>query len=221
MFIIAALFSASFHVVVFFGIGRRHHVAHVVVEEKPNVIRITMPDMKDLEDPEPLLTDEPPPPDPGVYAPTLMDVPNRIALPNDFVQKIDFSSLIPPPDLNGAKIFVIPEHIGHGKLAESIGSIFNLADLDRVPEAVVQPSPVFPPALKREVDTARVRVEFIVDREGRVLEPVVMESTNSGFNEAALSGVSRWRFRPGMKGGRKVNTRMSVPINFIVVPGDP
>ena len=49
---------------------------------------------------------------------------------------------------------------------------------------------------------------------GRVLEPVVTESTNYGFNDAALAGVSRWKFRAGMKSGRKVNTRMRVPIVF-------
>jgi len=31
-----------------------------------------------------------------------------------------------------------------------------------------------------------------------------------------MAGVSRWRFRPGMRGGRRVNTRMSVPIIFRV-----
>jgi len=34
---------------------------------------------------------------------------------------------------------------------------------------------------------------------------------------AAYDGVRQWRFRPGMKGGRKVNVRMQVPIVFRIV----
>jgi len=67
---------------------------------------------------------------------------------------------------------------------------------------------------------AKVTVEFIVDRDGKVLNPVVVQTTHDGFNDAAMAGVSRWRFRPGWKNGKKVNTRMSVPIIFRIVSGD-
>jgi len=32
--------------------------------------------------------------------------------------------------------------------------------------------------------------------------------------------VSRWQFRPGMKAGKKVNTRMRVPLIFRVIEND-
>ena len=220
LFLLAALISATFHVVVFFGTGRAHKVAPVAKEEKLNLIQFQIPEMKELEEPEPVNTDEPPPPDNASYAPTLMDIPNRIALPTDLVQQIDFASLIPQPDLNNAKVFVIPENIRKGAMGRGIGNIFNLADLDRIPEPLSQPAPVFPAALRREVESARVVVEFIVTTEGKVINPVVVDTNHEGFNDAAMSGVSRWRFRPGMKGGRKVNTRMSVPILFKIVSGD-
>jgi protein TonB len=78
---------------------------------------------------------------------------------------------------------------------------------------------VFPFNLKREAITGQVRVEFVVDTEGRVRNAFVIETTHPGFDEAALTGVSRWRFRPGYKNGRKVNTRMQVPILFRIVDG--
>jgi len=62
-----------------------------------------------------------------------------------------------------------------------------------------------------------VRVEFIVDTAGYVVNPVIIDSTHPGFNGPALEGVRKWKFRPGMKAGRKVNTRMQVPIVFRVV----
>jgi protein TonB len=57
-------------------------------------------------------------------------------------------------------------------------------------------------------------VQFIVSSDGRILDATVVESTDDRFNEPAVKGVYKWKFKPGMKGGRKVNTRMAVPIRF-------
>jgi protein TonB len=143
------------------------------------------------------------------------DVP-QLARPTDFVQQLNFASLLEQPDFSKLSIYVVPENIQSSgrNLAEQFGRIFNLNDLDRVPEPVLQPAPAFPVALRREVDTARVVVEFIVDVHGQVLHPVVIESTHVGFEDPALRGVGRWKFRAGVKAGRKVNTRMRVPILF-------
>ena len=34
------------------------------------------------------------------------------------------------------------------------------------------------------------------------------------FESAAVQAVSKWKFKPGRKGGRAVNTHMQVPIVF-------
>jgi protein TonB len=218
--VLALLISASLHAGALFSVRRQAPAAPLAAKEHLLALSIPLPDIKDLEEPEPVLDPTAEKPDPGEYAPSLMDAP-QIALPTDFVQELNFASLLPRPDLAEAKVFVIPHNILHsGKLGAGFGNIFNLADLDRVPEPLVQASPVFPPALRREVSHARVVVEFIVDTEGRVLQPVVVECSYPGFEDAAAAGVSRWRFRPGMKGGRKVNTRMSVPIIFLTKDAD-
>jgi protein TonB len=217
---LAILLSAGFHAVVFYGIGRHKQEVQVAAVDKLSVIRIEMPDLKDLEDPEPVNTDNSPPPDVELYRPTLMDAPSRIAVSSDFVQAINYASLVGPPDLNAAKVLVIPQNANAGKLAEGFGSIFNLIDLDRVPVPILQPSPIFPVALRSSVQGAEVVVEFIVDREGKVVNPFVVESSHPGFNDAAISGVARWRFRAGIKAGQKVNTRMSVPIVFRISDRD-
>lgn len=210
----ALLVSAALHVGVLL-VGRSHPrivprpaVDHLIM------VSIPMPDLKDLEQP-----DSPPDlavekPDLGDYAPTLMDAP-QLVLSSDFVQELNYASLVPPPDLSQAKVFVIPHTINHGaRLGEGLGNIFSLADLDHVPEPVFQPAPVFPPQLKREVSSARVVVEFVVDTEGHVRNAIATDSTMEGFNDAAVGGVSKWRFRAGLRGGRRVNTRMLVPIIF-------
>ena len=219
-YLIAIALSAGFHAGVFYGVGRHKQEVNVAVDDKLNVMRIEMPDLKDLEEPEPVITESNEPVD-IPFMPTLMDAPTRIAVATDFVQTINFASLVPAPDLNAAKVLVIPQRDpSQDKLLQSIGAIFNLADLDRVPVPVMQPAPIFPVAQRRSGQGADVMVEFIVDRDGKVLNPFVTETTNAAFNDAAVTGVARWRFRPGVKAGQKVNTRMSVPILFKITDTD-
>ncbi|HVS51591.1 MAG TPA: energy transducer TonB [Opitutaceae bacterium] len=211
---IALLLSASLHAAIFVGLGRPKPRLKKVEKESYIALTIEMPQIKDLEE-----LDQPPDdaaerPDNGTPVPMQADVPQAPS-PNDFVQQFDYSSLIEKPDVSNLKLTAIPEHILRGgKIDSSLGKIFDLSDLDRIPEAIVQTPPIFPPALKREVSRAVVRVEFIVNTEGRVVNPFVVESTHPGFNDAAATGVGRWKFKPGIRGGRKVNTRMQVPIIF-------
>lgn len=216
--IFAMALSAAIHAALIFGVRPMKKKPHAKPVTETPVIALVMPELKDLEEPEPQSTEDPSPkPDLSVPAPMLADVP-RIPTPTDFVQALDLSSLVDRSELSQAKIYVIPEHITHGGRATGAGgTIFNFADLDRKPEPTFQPSPVFPQSQKTYVSAASVTVIFIVDAEGRVGNVRVAESTHSGFDEAATTAVQQWRFRPGMKGGRKVSTQMIIPINFHLV----
>jgi protein TonB len=212
----AIVISISLHAGLLLGFGPPKKKTAVVEEDKVPVIRLAIPEIKELEEPEPAPIDsDAPPPDLGILVPMQADVP-QLAKPSDFVQQINFASLLEQPDFSKLNVYAVPENIrsSGSKLAEQFGKIFNLSDLDRVPEPVLQPAPVFPVAMRREALSAKVIVEFIVDVNGRVLDPVIVETTHHGFDDAALAGVSRWKFRAGMKGGRRVNTRMRVPIIF-------
>lgn len=213
------ILSAGLHLALLYGIQRSPPPAARPVDDNLLALTIAPPLVKELEE-EPELVDpdtREQPLDLALPVPTQADLPS-LARPEDFVQAFDFSSLIEKPDMRDTKITVIPEHIQRGvDLRAKIGMIFNIADLDRPPEPVVQPAPVFPFNLKREAVQGHVRVEFVVDTEGRVHHPFVIQSSHPGFDEAAITGVARWRFRPGYKNGRKVNTRMQVPIVFKIV----
>jgi protein TonB len=214
--LLAAAISAGLHAGLLLGFGPPKKKVAAGPAEEIIAIRLAIPEIKDLEEPETVPTDDTAPPqDLGIVVPMQADVP-QLARPSDFVQQINFATLLEQPDFSKLQVYAVPEHIrsGAGKLGEQIGKIFNLSDLDRVPEPVLQPAPQFPIAMRREALSGTVAVEFIVDTQGRVLDPVVIESSHHGFDDAALSGVSRWKFRPGFKGGRKVNTRMRVPIVF-------
>lgn len=216
--IVAALASAALHGSLLFGSYLLPKKAAPVarVEEAPT-IRIAMPDLKELEEPEVSESDEPPPPvDLAVPVPMQADLPSLTA-PNDFVQPLNLASFLEKPDLSQLSVSVIPENFIRGRrLAEQIGKIFNIADLDRTPEPILQQAPVYPLQMRREGVSGNVHVQFVVDTDGRVLDAFVVEASHPGFTDAAVLAVSKWKFRPGVKDGRKVNTRMAVPIIFSV-----
>ncbi len=215
--IFAMVLSAALHGAILFGVRPMKKVVHAAPKTEIPALALFVPQLKELEEPEPAPSDDAPAkPDLGSPAPMLADVP-RIPSPTDFVQPLDLSSLVDQPDLSQVKIFVIPEHITRGARTVALDNIFNLADLDRKPEVVFQPSPIFPQSQKQYVSAASVTVTFIVYQDGRVSDVAIATSTHSGFEDAAIAAVKMWRFRPGIKGGRKVSTRMLVPINFHLV----
>jgi protein TonB len=211
--------SAGLHVFVLFSFN--HPTAPVTkhVKEDADVIQMVMPDLKDLDEPPPTELQDETEKAPSVDVPTLSDAPSIVDVNMGFVQPLD---LRPPvqADLTGARVSIVPVNISHGPRSDGgLKNIFNLSELDRIPEALSQVAPRFPPALKRDFSYAQVLVEFIVDTDGNVRAATAVESTYSGFDQAAVDGVSKWRFRPGMKMGHKVNTRMRVPIRFKVTDG--
>lgn len=212
---VAAITSASLHVALLLCFNGSHKPA-VLVEERPTLtLNLGFHELKDLEEPEPEPTsDLTERVDPGVLVPMQADVP-QVSLPTDFIQSVDFSSLVEQPDLSHAKVVTIPEHIGrHGKIGEGLGKIFDLSDLDRAPVPTLQTAPNVPGFIQRDGVVVTVKVEFVVTSEGNVVNTIVRDSTDRRCDEAATIGVSKWKFKPGIKGGRKVNTRMLAPIVF-------
>lgn len=213
---VGMLFSIGVHVVVLFGFN--HHKKKVVqkVADDGPTVTLVMPELKDLEEPEPQPSDQANTADAGLSVPTLADVPTMVDL-SSFVQEVDYSSLTPQTDLSAAKSLTIPVHIGHGRPGEgSLGQIFNLKDLDHNPEPTLKIAPVFPTSLKQAGMQAEVVVGFIVTADGSVVNAYVLKSTDHRFDDSALMAISKWRFRAGIKNGRKVNVRMAQPFPFIV-----
>ncbi len=85
---------------------------------------------------------------------------------------------------------------------------------DTPPEPRSRPPPIYPAALKTLGVEGSVDVEFIVDRNGAVREPTVIRSTHKDFEAAALAAVAQWKFTPGRRQGRTINTRIAVQLVF-------
>jgi protein TonB len=206
--------AALAHVVFLYGFNRKPAPPPRLVDDTP-VVQMAMPDLVEEEEEAPVDLAEEMEAPAGISVPTLAEY--LTAVPVDaFVQPMQFT---PPSsgDLSGAKLSTIPIHMtrGTGKV-QSLGQIFNLADLDRPPTAVYQSTPPYPFDLKRQGIEGSVMVEFIVDAKGEVVQAKALTSTHPGFEESAVVGVLKWKFKPGRKGGRNVATRMMVPIKFTI-----
>ena len=73
----------------------------------------------------------------------------------------------------------------------------------------------YPPEALRRGLSGQVVVQFVVDEEGRVLDPVVVKTTAAEFNDEARRLA--WlmpRWTPGREHGQPVRVRCTLPIGF-------
>ena len=96
---------------------------------------------------------------------------------------------------------------------------FDVADLEKRPEAVSQVPPAYPRALQKARIEGQVTVVFILSEEGRVEDPRVENATRPEFEMPALEAIRKWRFRPGMKDGQPVRSFIRIPLKFQLTPG--
>lgn len=138
---------------------------------------------------------------------------------------MDINSVImeigPPPPPVAPRVdslasFSIPttqsRSIGNG--AGKMLDVFDLSELDKKPQVLVQSAPSYPFELKHQGITGEVVLRFIVDRHGVVHDPALVAASHPRFADPALAAILRWKFKPGQKAGRAVNTRMEITMRF-------
>lgn len=173
------------------------------IEIKMHAIEPDPPDPQDVDQDTP----------PDITPPMQTDVP-QIITDTSFVQQLE-----PPPPENvqmNKGVITIPkgEHSFNGM------KVFELKNLDQEPEKKYTPAPIYPFDMHAQGVQGTVVVSFLVDANGDVQQAYAKSSTRREFELAATSAVSKWRFRPGRKGGRNVITRMEIPIEFSLNSGD-
>lgn len=214
--IIGILIAASLHAVFFFGDKLFPEGEVVAVAEAEEEFTIEMMEMPPLEpEPEDIIdvTDEAPPEEIEFAPPMNADVPT-VNVDSAFVQKLQPP---PPPGLDRPTgVISIPKTSASRAIGRGMNDLFDLKNLDQAPSPRFQSKPVYPFEMRRAGIEGQVLVGFIVDSRGTVREAYSIRSTHREFESAAVQAVSKWRFRPGKKGGRAVNTRMQVPIVFSI-----
>lgn len=150
-------------------------------------------------------------------------VENQLAPPSlvDLPTTVDVRALQqpmqppPPPGLTSAKgAITIPVVKPGSQFGKGMKDLFNVGDLDQRPQPVAQIPPDFPYEMKRAGISGTVDVEYIVDSNGNVVQVQVIRSSQREFEEPVTRALLKWRFRPGKKGGRAVNTRVQQTISL-------
>jgi TonB family protein len=93
-------------------------------------------------------------------------------------------------------------------------SIVGADKLDAPLKPLSRRPPVFPLALRGEVDQGEAQVEFLVDEEGHARLPRIAGASDPAFGYAAVQAVSQWLFEPPKAGGKTVVVRVVVPFEF-------
>lgn len=100
--------------------------------------------------------------------------------------------------------------------SDKSGKVFDISALDQMPVARFQARPQYPFEMRRAGESGEVVVDFVVDLNGEVQDARAIRSSRREFEAAAVQAVSKWKFKPGRKGGQDVLTHMQVPIVFSV-----
>jgi periplasmic protein TonB len=212
-FIIGIIISVALHAGFLFGehlIPKRAADSNLVQLDEEEIIRMEMPPLEPDEPEkieelhEEVVTTQ-------LAAPSLIDMPTVIPV-NAFVQPMQPP---PPPGLEVARGAVsIPVTNPGANFGKDMKDLFDIKNLDQTPQARVRGDPIYPFEMRRAGLSGEVLVAFIVNTNGDVVDAYAVRSTQREFESAAVQAVSKWKFRPGKKGGRAVNTKMSIPIVF-------
>jgi protein TonB len=110
----------------------------------------------------------------------------------------------PPPPSEEEEEEAEPEvFVAVEEMPELIGGIASLQQKITYPEM----------ARKAGVE-GRVFIQFIVDENGNVNDPVVLRGIGAGCDREALRVVREAKFEPGRQRGKPVRVKMSLPITF-------
>jgi protein TonB len=93
--------------------------------------------------------------------------------------------------------------------------VFESYELDQAPRAVVKMPPQYPFKAREKGIEGVVQVKILVKEDGTVGEVLIMDARPPDtFEDAVLMSVPRWRFEPGVVGGKKVTSWVVTALHF-------
>lgn len=171
------------------------HESNVFKEPKPFIFLVDIPETGNKQIP-------PPPPKPIIP----IEIPDDDELPdievlqtdlidNDFVPKVIEEK---NEEIDYGIIFKAVE-----EMPELIGGI-----------ASIQKNIVYPEIAKRAGVQGKVTVKVIVNKLGKVENPIILKGIGAGCDEAAIAAIMKTKFKPGRQRGKPVNVEISIPVYF-------
>lgn len=86
----------------------------------------------------------------------------------------------------------------------------------RAPVIIERVAPAYPESLRRIRMSGVVHLLCVIDKQGRIRDAKVVNSSFGGFEQAALDAVQKWRFVAGSLHGKPVDTYFDLTITFSV-----
>jgi protein TonB len=74
----------------------------------------------------------------------------------------------------------------------------------------------YPDEARRAGIEGTVTLSITVDNEGRVVAAKIVKGQGYGLDEAALTAIKRFRFKPAVKNGEAVSTEMKYSYTFLL-----
>ncbi|MEQ9310510.1 MAG: TonB family protein [Balneolaceae bacterium] len=176
-----------------------------IESEPPTVIPIEVQEEVVMEEVIQTKQVETPPPPPRPPVP--VEVPNDEVIEDEILNldaeldldgPIDLPPPPPPSDEFEDEIFVVVE-----QPPVLIGGI-----------ASVQKRIKYPEMARKAGIEGRVIIQFVVDKEGNIVNPRVVRGIGGGCDEEALRALETAKFQPGRQRGVPVNVSYSLPISF-------
>ncbi len=173
-----------------------------IVEEQQEIVTVEeIEQTQQIERPPP-----PPKPPPPVEVPD-DEVDDEMELDLDMDLDLDDAPAAPPPPPPPPdepepepepepEIFEIVEN-----MPELIGGLESL-------------KPEYPELARRAGIEGNVFVQFVVDENGNVRDPVCVRGPGGGLCDAALAAVSKAKFTPGRQRGKPVKVKYALPVRF-------
>jgi periplasmic protein TonB len=103
---------------------------------------------------------------------------------------------------------------GPGNVLGSGDGVFAPGNGVSAPVLVYAPLSEFSDEARRNKYQGVCMISVIVDAQGIPRNPVVIQPLGEGLDEKALEAIPHYKFKPGMKNGRPVATRVIVEVNF-------
>ena len=90
-----------------------------------------------------------------------------------------------------------------------------MQEVEQKPVELNNVEPIYPYRAKRRGLEGFVKISFLVTTTGKVTNLTVLEAQPPGlFDQSVRQIVRHWRFNPGVKDGRAVDTLMTTTIRF-------
>ncbi|MCF2947526.1 energy transducer TonB [Paraglaciecola aquimarina] len=102
-----------------------------------------------------------------------------------------------------------PAFAEQAEIARLIETTISAKPIERVP-------PKFPLRAAKQGQEGWVKMSFVIDKQGNVVEPIIEDSSGiKGFEKAAISAIKQWKYDPAIQDGKAIEQcKSTVQLDF-------